>query len=179
MGLTLCEALEHLHRGGVVHLDIKPSNIGFTRDHVVKLFDFGLARVLVTDEAGPDAATTERRRPHASSASTVTAGPFGTPAYMSPEAIAGQAPGPTFDVWALSVVLYEALAGRRPFEGNGFSVLSRVGAAAPPEITTLRPGLSPEFSEFFAAALAGDPGLRLPSVAALREHLSRLPAHQG
>ena len=95
--VTLSEALAALHAAGYVHSDVKPSNIGFASDGTAKLLDFGLARL-----------TNAHDRP---------AG--GTLSYMSPEVLRGGPAGEADDVWSLCVVLYEMVAGRRPFIGDG------------------------------------------------------------
>ena len=94
--LTLSEALRALHDAGYVHGDVKPSNIGFASDGTAKLLDFGLAR-LTNDHDQP-------------------AG--GTLSYLSPEVLRGRRAGEADDVWSLCVVLYEMVAGRRPFIGD-------------------------------------------------------------
>ena len=95
--VTLSEALAALHAVGYVHGDVKPSNIGFASDGTPKLLDFGLARL-----------TNDHDKP---------AG--GTLSYMSPEVLRGAPAGEADDVWSLCVVLYEMVAGRRPFSGDG------------------------------------------------------------
>ena len=97
VAVTLSEALTALHDAGYVHGDVKPSNIGFASDGTPKLLDFGLAR-LTNDHDQP-------------------AG--GTLSYLSPEVLCGGPAGEADDVWALCVVLYEMVAGRRPFIGQG------------------------------------------------------------
>ena len=136
LGVTLAEVLEQLHTAGIMHCDVKPGNIGFTQTGVVKLLDFGLARLL-RDSRGPsDMSTTDAGnyvpRPVAASASGVVAG---TPYYMSPEAVRGERPTPAFDVWALSVVVYEVIAGRRPFEGHdSHRIFERILSDARPDL---------------------------------------------
>ncbi len=110
----------------MLHCDIKPSNIGFTREETPKLLDFGLATML-RDRAAAGGTTTRSGRFGDALIATLTpsetgkVGFGGTPLYMSPEAIDGAAPQPAFDVWSLCVVLFEAIAGcpavrrRRPF----------------------------------------------------------------
>jgi hypothetical protein len=93
---TLAEALVFMHGTNRSHGDIKPSNIGFDQHGVVKFLDFGLSRALRTEDN--DLQPTG-----------------GTVAYMSPEVLGGEPPGPTADIWALSVVLFQALAGYHPF----------------------------------------------------------------
>src|SRR5262249_32643766 len=92
----LAETLDYMHTQGRCHGDIKPSNVGFTANGVAKFLDFGLSRTLHGDA--------DRAR---------QAG--GTLAYLSPDVLNGEAPGPAADVWALSVVLFEAVAGHHPF----------------------------------------------------------------
>jgi hypothetical protein len=98
MAQQLAFALEHVHRSGRYHGDIKPSNIGFTADNAPKFLDFGLSQA-IDETADPSPA----RRV------------AGTPAYMAPENFDGAPAGPTSDLWALSVVLYESVTGTNPF----------------------------------------------------------------
>jgi Tol biopolymer transport system component len=110
----VCEAVEAAHEHGVVHRDLKPANIKLRPDGVVKVLDFGLAKVLVSDGSGVDP----------SPAATVTASAtregliLGTAAYMSPEQARGQAVDQRADVWAFGCVLYEMLTGRPAFAGE-------------------------------------------------------------
>ena len=104
LGLTLAGVLQYLHAGGVVHCDIKPSNIGFTQDGVVKVLDFGLARV--SRDLRAASATTMGADGTADASVDTGGGVFGTPPYMSPEAARGEPAAPSFDLWALAVVLY-------------------------------------------------------------------------
>lgn len=99
----LAHALAHLHDHGILHRDLKPSNIGFTAAGGVKLLDFGLA-VLSRAPAEKDSG-----EPLASAGRAVPVRPAGTPAYMSPEARRGSLPSAAADLWALSIVLLEAL----------------------------------------------------------------------
>ena len=109
LSLTLANALDRVHSSGILHRDVKPSNIGFTEEAVPKLLDFGLVQiakhdvVVWTGDLALDGGETE---------SSVS----GTPLYMSPEALAGERSDPTFDLWGLGVVAFEAIAGRHPFE---------------------------------------------------------------
>ncbi len=179
LGVTLAEFLDHLHSSGVVHCDIKPSNIGFTERGVLKVLDFGLARVLRELRVDSDGSTTEPRaaREIPAPAPDPTANAFGTPHFMSPEAIRGVRPAPSFDLWALAVVLYEAVAGQRPFDGHDVaSIHASVLGGSPPDVRVHRPDATPELAAFFAAALAQDPALRPHDARTLAGQLRRLRA---
>ncbi|MEM8488604.1 MAG: serine/threonine-protein kinase [Bacteroidota bacterium] len=101
---TVCDAVRHAQRNQVVHRDLKPSNILVTAEGEVKLLDFGIAKLLAKDGESEDLYTATGAR-----------GPF-TPAYASPEQVNGQPVDTSTDVYALGVILYELLTGRRPYE---------------------------------------------------------------
>jgi serine/threonine protein kinase len=120
--LSVLSALAALHRKGIVHRDLKPSNI-FLSTHGVKLLDFGLARPLLGSEARSD----ERL--------TVPGMLLGTPSYMAPELIEGGSGDARSDLFTLGIVLYEMLAGRRPFLGDSvFEVARAIVHDEPPAL---------------------------------------------
>jgi hypothetical protein len=98
LGITLARALDAMHQAGVLHGDLKPANVAFTARSDPKLLDFGLSRIAAVDRYDL------RRR-----------APAGTLAYLSPEALAGEAPSFALDLWSLAVVLLECVTGRNPF----------------------------------------------------------------
>lgn len=171
LGLTLAGCLEYLHSSGIVHCDIKPGNIGFSASGTVKLLDFGLVRLLRDVTSLPDGvAVTKAGSTGATDEETGTL--FGTPQFMSPEARRGESPTPMFDLWALSVVLYECICGARPFEreaamsGNDGDYLVPLRRLEPDGFTNL--------TTFFEAAFAPDPTRRPANAAAFRANLLEL-----
>jgi hypothetical protein len=177
IGIALSKGVEHLHRAGLLHCDIKPSNIGFTREEVPKLLDFGLATIL-RDRVTGTTTRSGRLGLVRTLTPTGTTDVFGgTPLYMSPEAIEGATPGPSFDVWSLSVVLFEAIAGASPFEGPTVAAIKlAVQRAVPPDIRTLRPACPRNVAEFFSRSLSRDAGSRLQTASQLGAELLRLRA---
>jgi tRNA A-37 threonylcarbamoyl transferase component Bud32 len=136
------EALNYAHRGGLVHRDVKPSNIMLTHDGGVKVMDFGLAK-----------------KP---SANLTQAGMLlGTPSYMSPEQIKGEALDGRSDLFSLGVVLYQLLTGEKPFKGETIStIMYKIINEEPPEPTILNKKLPKQFDSIIRKALAKDPEKR-------------------
>lgn len=161
----VARALEHAHRQGVLHRDVKPGNVlvDLSRD-VVKLGDFGVARVL-------DA---ERTR---------TGVVLGSPAYMAPEQLAGADVGSAADVYALGVLLFELLTGRLPFEAGrsaSLGALLRAVAQDPaPGLCSLRPTLPDALAGLVAALLAKAPQDRPADLGALAITLERMAADRA
>src|SRR5262249_50834083 len=111
----LADALSTAHDAGMLHRDIKPANILITRSGYAKLADFGLAKLMqtpISNEMPPDEATRTLTEKHTRPGMVV-----GTIAYMSPEQAAGKTLDARSDIFSFGVVLYQMLAGRRPFEG--------------------------------------------------------------
>jgi serine/threonine protein kinase/Flp pilus assembly protein TadD len=142
--------LQAAHQHGIVHRDIKSSNIMLTRDSEAKILDFGLARVI----EGPEATTT-------------TAG-IGTPAYMSPEQVRNESVDPRTDIWSWGVVFYEMLAGRLPFPGENIgAVVYSIVHEDPVSLDQLVPDLPTGLAVIATRALAKRPEDRYPDDATL------------
>jgi tetratricopeptide (TPR) repeat protein len=159
---TLADALDEAHRAGVMHRDLKPANVLFNGKGQPVITDFGLARQLAA--AGPE--------------SLSGPGIVGTPAYMAPEQVNGDAGaiGPATDVYALGVVLYEALTGRRPFEGPLGTLLARITTDEPEPPSRLRPDVDARLSAVCLRALAKKPTDRFPAMAAFAAALNECVA---
>jgi serine/threonine protein kinase len=169
VGLIVLNVLERCHGAGVLHRDIKPSNIGYTAEDAPKLLDFGLAQLIdETQVAGREmSASGEGSLPFA-----------GTPLYMSPEAIAGAPPDPSFDLWGLAAVLYEALTGRAAFRSSSRAeTLARIRVGAAPDPRELCAEIRPAVARFLKDALARDRRRRPANVAEFRQRLNALHDH--
>jgi serine/threonine protein kinase len=136
------KALHYAHSRGVIHRDVKPSNIMLTLDNDVRIIDFGIA--LVTD-----------------SAVSRIEGIAGSPSYMSPEQVQSAEITPRSDIYSLGAVMYELLTGFRPFRANNLSkLLHQIVYATAAPIHTLRSDIAEDLEELVARALRKDPAQR-------------------
>ena len=154
----IAPALDYAHSKHVLHRDLKPSNVLLDDDGGAYLTDFGIARVL--GEAAPSGITTQ--------------GVVGTPSYMSPEQAQGMPLDGRSDIYALGIMLFELVTGRRPFESDtpyGIAVLQVT--APPPSPRSLNPNLSFAVEEVIFKALRKKREERFPNAVALSEALKR------
>ncbi len=191
LGVAMSGALARLHGAGILHRDVKPSNIGYTRDRVPKLMDFGIARVgldeeddLLEGEEEDDDDTAALAplspwTPEDESRPTVRFRFAGTLSYLSPEAARGEPADSSFDLWGLAIVLYECLLGEKVFTGTQQQVLARVRSGVVPDFSQVLPGLDAVLGDFFRSALHRSPARRPDSAEEMRRRLvevrGRLP----
>lgn len=157
-GLQICAGLAAAHRAGVVHRDIKPANVMVYGDGELdlKICDFGIARLI--EESGTGL--------------TGTGATIGTPAYMSPEQVRGDRTlDGRSDLYSLGCLLYELLAGRPPFEGAGWSVLSQHLNGTPEPVRRLRPGVPAALDHLVISLLRKDPDHRPATADEVSERL--------
>lgn len=156
---AVCSALGYAHANGVIHCDVKPGNIMVDSGGNIFLTDFGIAR-------------------HADS-TTTTMGAAGTPAYMAPEQIRGEVVTAATDVYAMGMMVYEMLTGRRPFEGKGLKTSSSQSGGTqadliraahlnqpPPDPSTLYTNISPQMAAIMLKALNKNPQERFQDIMA-------------
>ncbi len=148
--LGICDALDYMHKRGVVHRDLKPENIMVDGEERIKLIDFGIA---MKEDA---------RRLTFTSLSAL----LGTPDYISPEQVKGQRGDQRSDIYALGAMLYEMLTGQPPFRGpNPLAVMNERLLTDPPPARKLRREISPALQEILNRALERDPRHRYATAA--------------
>jgi len=167
-GVQIGGALVRAHDRGIVHRDLKTTNIVVTPDGLVKVLDFGLAKQVSDRDASFEGPTRSFESKQTSSTFS------GTLAYMSPEVLRGEAADYRSDLWALGVVLYEAASGRRPFEGRtGFELSSAILREMP---KPLGPPVPPGLWAIIQRCLSKEPAQRYQRAG---EVLAALEAIQG
>ncbi|MEM2126194.1 MAG: serine/threonine-protein kinase [Candidatus Methanosuratincola sp.] len=148
--LQVLDAFQYAHDNGVIHRDIKPSNILLRNDNVVKVLDFGIARIVTPDG---DKAAEE-------SSLTKTGTTLGTVSYMSPEQLRAKSSADIdhrSDIYSLGVVLFEMLTGRELYDRNQYSefeILVKIASEPPPSMADLNPKIAADFEPILQKALA-------------------------
>ncbi|WP_257446468.1 serine/threonine-protein kinase [Archangium lipolyticum] len=159
----IAAALAHAHEAGVIHRDLKPENVMVREDGLLKLMDFGIAKLLDTEER-----------------MTVTGALVGSPAHMAPEIIEGHEIGPEADIFSLGTILYALIVGKLPFAApNATATLKRILDGAYEDPRQRVPTLSDELAEICARCLERDPSRRYPNAGKLRDALGDYLAGLG
>jgi len=160
--VEICNGLHHAHAHGVLHRDVKPANVRLLPNGAVKIVDFGIARL---EDTGM----------------TKTGVIMGTPAYLSPEALLGTGLDARADMWSAGVLLYEMVAGRRPFSAPDVPTLAwRIVHEAAAPLEAARHGAPAELDAVVARALARQREARFPDMGAMAQALvGLLPTPSG
>jgi serine/threonine-protein kinase len=157
----LCRALQAAHEQGIIHRDIKPHNLMLQPDGVLKVMDFGVARLVRRASAGV----------------TQVGMVVGTPEYMAPEQLLDEEVDVRADLYATGVVLYECLTARRPVESDSVvTLIARLLAEDPVPPSAVNPAVPAELSEIVMQLLARDRDHRPPSAVVLHEMLAGVEA---
>lgn len=165
IALQIAAALTAAHAGGIIHRDIKPENIMIREDSLVKVLDFGLAKL------------TENFSNQNSTNDFISTNPgtvMGTVAYMSPEQLRGQKTDARSDIWSFGVVLYEMLSGKLPFKGDTTSdMIAAILTATPISAGDLQTEKPRNLQQIFGKALCKDPAKRYKSVNEMADELKK------
>ena len=156
----LLEALEFAHQAGVIHRDVKPANVMLDAKRRAKLTDFGVARI--TESEGAESADMTR-----------AGALIGTPSYMSPEQIQGEAIDRRTDIFSAGVLFYQLVTGRKPFEGSGFPLAKQIVQDEPPAPSSLV-HIPEAIDRIVAKALAKSPTRRYQSAREFAEALEHV-----
>ena len=159
---ALAEGLEAAHEKGIVHRDLKPANIKVTPDGKVKILDFGLAKALAGEAM--DGSGDPSKSPTLTSPMTRTGVILGTAAYMAPEQACGKPVDRRADIWAFGCVLYELLAGKRPFNGGTVSETLAAVLKSEPDWSLLPGDVTPRVRTLIARCLRKEPKARLRDI---------------
>src|SRR5438309_2903285 len=158
------QALDYAHRHAIVHRDMKPENVLISDEGMVKVADFGIARL--TDDSGVGGTATK------------TGTTVGTPQYMSPEQVASSKVDGRSDLYSAGIVFYELVAGQPPFTASDadgpFTLMAKHVQAPPKPPSVFQPGLNPELERVILQAIAKRPEDRFQTGQAFDEAMSRV-----
>jgi eukaryotic-like serine/threonine-protein kinase len=181
----IAEALELAHEHGIIHRDLKPANIKVRPDDTVKVLDFGLAKALEPESAGPISAASLTNSPTITSPAPLRHGYggramtevgvlLGTAAYMAPEQAKGRPADRRSDIWAFGCVLYEMLAATPPFNADDVSSTLAFVITKEPDWGALPPSTPPTIRRLLRRCLEKDPKRRLQAIADARVEIDEI-----
>jgi serine/threonine-protein kinase len=157
VAFQICPALKHVHDHGIVHRDLKPSNILVRDDGILKLTDFGIAKIFASTQL------------------TKTGGIVGSAEYISPEQAAGKPSTKRSDIYSLGVILYQMLTGRPPFAGDTFlDLLHKHRYAQFDRIRRIEPDVPHDLDDLISRMLDKDPAQRPPDCLVLHKQLEAI-----
>jgi eukaryotic-like serine/threonine-protein kinase len=171
IAIPLADALAAAHAAGIVHRDLKPANVMLTPQGVVKVLDFGLAKLVRNETASPEETTADAMGGPVSQPGAV-AGTFG---YMSPEQARGGGVDARSDVFSFGLLLYEMVTGRRPFgEGSSAEMLAALLKEQPRPPSELVPEVPKELERIIQRCLRKEPERRFQHMGDVRNELQEL-----
>ena len=172
--VQVARGLAAAHEKGIVHRDLKPENIFLTANGGVKILDFGLAKLTEREPAGSGSAMT------AMSPDTVPGLVLGTVGYMAPEQVRGLAVDHRVDIFSFGTIVYEMLAGRRPFQGDTTAdTMTAILKEDPPDLPIADRRIPPALARIVDRCLDKNPAARFQSAGDMAFALEALSAHSG
>ena len=176
LGIQIADALEAAHAQGIIHRDIKPTNIFITSRGHVKILDFGLAKRVESSADAPAASITRDIAVFEEDQDLTTPGAaLGTISYMSPEQARGEELDGSSDLFSFGAVLYELATGARPFHGNTSAVIfDAILGKCPTPPLRVNPEIPPRLEEIILKALEKNRKFRYRNAAEMRADLQRL-----
>jgi len=165
----IVDALDAAHDRGIIHRDLKPANIKLRPDGTVKVLDFGLAKALEPNASSGQTGATVSMSPTITTPAMTQAGVIlGTAAYMSPEQARGRVVDKRADIWAFGAVLFEMLAGRRPFDGEDMTEVLGAVVRLEPQWATLPAATPARVTQALRLCLRKDPKQRVADIRDVR-----------